>query len=125
MANSGGWYIFLFLFILGVTCQGMSTMGITNHIFPDTQYVGATSSDLESLQSGALESPLLIFVIYSWVIEFMKIIGAGILAVISVAALFHGMGWPTGVVGDAVLTMIQLPANIIVLFWLFELWTGR
>ena len=125
MANSGGWYIFLGLFIIGVVCSGMNTIGIWNVNTPNSQFSWSESQNKQLNDANINNSPIGIFVIYTWIVNFLTIIGSGILAVFSLALLFHGLGWPVGLVGDAVLTMLQLPANIIVLFWLFELWTGR
>lgn len=125
MANSGGWYIFLFLFTLGVVCQSVNQFGIWNVAEPNTAY-SIQSSDIQHLQDNAVNnSPLNIFVIYTWIVAFLTVIGSGIIAVFSVGLLFYGMGWPVGIIGAALLTLIQAPATLIELFWLFELWTGR
>ena len=126
MSQSVGWQVFLFLFILGVSCQSINQMGIWNVAEPNMQYSGISQEQINQTQNSAVNnSPVNIFVVYTWIVTFMTIIGSGILAVFSVGTLFYGMGWPVGVVGAAVLQLIQLPANIVVFFWLFELWTGR
>ena len=126
MSQSGGWQVFLFLFILGVACQSINQMGIWNVAEPNMQYSGISQDQINQTQNSAVNnSPVNIFVVYTWIVTFMTIIGSGILAVFSVGTLFYGMGWPVGVVGAAVIQLIQLPANIVVFFWLFELWTGR
>jgi hypothetical protein len=125
MANSGGWYIFLFLFILGVTAQSFNQMGIFSVSQPVNAYSVSTDQLMQLQNNSVNNSPLSIFVIYSWVIAFMTIIGAGILSVISFGSLMYLMGWPVGIVGAACIQLIQLPATMIMLFWLFELWTGR
>jgi hypothetical protein len=125
MGNSGGWYVFLFLFILGVTCQSVNQLAIWKVSEPNAAY-SVQSSDVQNLQNTAVNnSPVGIFVIYVWIVAFLTVIGSGILACFSIGLLFYGMGWPTGVVGAALLQLIQLPANLVMLFWLFELWTGR
>jgi hypothetical protein len=125
MANSGGWYVFLFLFLLGVTCQSVNQLGIWNVAEPNAAY-SIQSSDVQHLQDNAVNnSPLSIFVIYTWIVAFLTVIGSGIIAVFSIGLLFYGMGWPVGIIGAALLTLIQAPATLIELFWLFELWTGR
>ena len=121
---SGGWYLFLFLFILGVTAQGFNQLGIWDVSYANSGYQ-VTSDTLNASQEAAVNSPIGIFVIYAWVITFLTIFFSGILAVLSVGALFYSMGWPIGIVGAAVLQMIQLPANLIMFAWMFELWTGR
>ncbi len=126
MSQSGGWQVFLFLFILGVSCQSINQMGIWNVAEPNMQYSGISQEQINQTQNSAVNnSPVNIFVVYTWIVTFMTIIGSGILAVFSVGTLFYGMGWPVGIVGAAVIQLIQLPANIVVFFWLFELWTGR
>jgi hypothetical protein len=121
---SGGWYLFLFLFILGVVTQGFNQMGIWDVKYASSGYQ-VTADTLNATEQGAANSDLGIFVIYTWIYTFVVVFFSGILAVLSVAALFHSMGWPIGIVGDAILTMIQLPANLIMFAWIFELWTGR
>jgi uncharacterized membrane protein len=125
MANSGGYYTFLFLFILGVVCGSINQIGIWNVAEPATGY-SVSNDQIANLQNTAVNnSPIGIFVIYVWIVAFLTVIGSGILAVFSVGLLFYGMGWPVGPVGAALLTMIQAPATLQALFWLFELWTGR
>jgi hypothetical protein len=121
---SGGWYLFLFLFILGVTAQGFNQLGLWDVKYADSGYQ-VTTETIQNAQESAVNSPIGIFVIYAWVISFLTIFFSGILAVLSVSALFYSMGWPIGIVGAAVLQMIQLPANLIMFAWIFELWTGR
>ena len=126
MSQSGGWYVFLFLFILGISCQSINQLGIWNVNEPNMGYTGVTSEQISDAQNSAVNnSPVNIFVVYTWIVTFMTIIGSGVLAVFSVGALFYGMGWPVGMAGAAIIQLIQLPANIVVFFWLFELWTGR
>ena len=126
MSQSGGWQVFLFLFILGVSCQSINQMGIWNVAEPNMQYSGISQEQINQTQNSAVNnSPVNIFVVYTWIVTFMTIIGSGVLAVFSVGTLFYGMGWPVGIVGAAVIQLIQLPANVVVFFWLFELWTGR
>lgn len=121
---SGGWYIFLFLFILGVVMQGVTTFNIWAPKYPNAQFT-MDQSTIVSTQEAVSDSPMGIFVIYVWVMTFIKIIGSGILAVISVGLLLYGLGWPIGLIGAALIQIIQLPANLVIFMWLFELITGR
>ena len=121
---SSGWYLFLFLFILGVTAQGFNQFGIWQVKYPESQF-SVTNDMITSTETGVQSSNISIFVIYQWVVTFLTIIGSGVLAVISLGLLFYGMGWPIGIIGAAVLQLIQLPANLIIFVWLFELWTQR
>ena len=125
--NSGGWYIFLFLFILGVTCQGINETGIWSVYVsePNGQFTAPTQDQFNATQDAALKSPLGIFVIYDWIMTFMKILFSGVIAVFSIPLMLHGIGFSPGIIVDAMIQMIQLPAQIIMFFWLFELWTGH
>ena len=122
--NSGGWYTFLFLFILGMTCQTVNTLGFWNVHEPNSQY-SVSLNQVTTFSNKATSSPLSIFVIYSWIIDFMTIVGSGLLGVLSIGVLFYAMGWPVGTVGAALLTLIQAPATLQALFWVYELLTGH
>lgn len=121
---SAGWQVFLFLFILGMTAQTFNTFGIWSPQYPNAGFT-IDSSTVTSAQGSAQDAPIGIFVIYQWVVTFAVIIGSGITAVFSLGILFYGMGWPVGVLGAALLTLIQVPATLISLTWVYELWTGR
>ena len=121
---SGGWYLFLGLFILGVVTQGFNQMGLWDVHYASSGYQ-VTSDVINSTEQGATHSDLGIFVIYTWVYTFVVVFFSGILAVLSVSVLFLSMGWPIGLVGAAIMQIIQLPANLVIFAWLFELWTGR
>lgn len=121
---SGGWQLFLFLFILGIVLQGFNQIGLWSPKYPDAGYTMETST-IEDVQAGAKAASPTIFVIYAWVISFVTIIGSGVVAVLSLGILFWGMGWPMDATSVALLQLIQLPANLIIFAWLFELWTGR
>jgi hypothetical protein len=121
---TSGWLIFLFLFVLGVTCQGFNQMGIWDIKEPNASFTMDTST-VTNTQTQMTGTPLDALTPFTMLITFLTIIGSGIIAVFSLSALFIGMGWPIGLVGAAVLQMIQLPANLIMFVWLFELWTGR
>lgn len=121
---SGGWQIFLFLFILGVTAQTFNTFDIWTPKYPDAGYTVSTTVISDAADSSSKSAPT-IFVIYQWTITFVTIFVSGLVAVISLSLLFYAMGWPVGVVGGALLTLIQAPATMVALAWVFELFTGR
>lgn len=121
---SGGWQIFLFLFILGVVLQSINTMGIWSPRYPNAQYT-MEISDISEVEAGAEASPITIFVVYAWIVAFVTVIVSGLVAVISLNLLFYGMGWPVDIVTAACLQIIQTPATLIAFAWVFELWTGR
>lgn len=123
---SGGWQLFLFLFILGVVAGTFNQFGVAawGDKKPTMDYT-ITEGTITSVQESAQTSPITIFVIYMWVVTFVTIIFDGILAVLSLGTLFYALGWPVGLLEAALLQIIQLPANLIIFAWLFELWTGR
>jgi hypothetical protein len=121
---SAGWPVFLFLFILGISAQTFNTFGIWDVHYPDAGYTVDTSQVGTSVSAEGSQVPS-IFVIYTWTMDFVKIIGSGLVAVISLSFLFYAMGWPIGIVGAALLQLIQIPATLVALMWVFELFTGR
>jgi len=121
---SGGWILFLFLFILGISAQAVNTFGIWSPQYPDAGYT-MSSDVVVSTGQAATQDPITIFVIYAWVMRFVTIFLSGIFAVISLGGLFYGMGWPIGILGAALLQLIQLPANMVIFAWVYELVTGR
>lgn len=121
---SAGWPIFLFLFILGVTAQTFTMFGIWDVKYPNAGYTVDTGQ-ISSAAQNAKDSPITLFVIYTWTIQFITIICSGLLAVISLSLLFYALGWPIGIIGGALLQLIQIPATLVSLMWVFELITGR
>lgn len=122
---SAGYLIFLFLFILGVVCGSVNEMGLfQQQHMPETQF-SITNEQVAQISDDAMNSELNIFVVYTWLVSFVKVIVSGIVATISLSLLFYGMGWPINIVTAACLQMIQLPATLIMFFWVFELITGR
>jgi hypothetical protein len=121
---SSGWLVFLFLFILGITAQTFNTFGIWDVKYPNSGYA-VDSGQISTAVQNAKDAPITIFVGYTWAIQFVTIIASGLLAVISLGLLFYAMGWPVGVAGAGVLTLVQAPATLISLVWVYELITGR
>ena len=122
---SGGWQVFLFLFIVGVVCGAFNQMNLWQYHAPQTNY-NVTMDNLNAAEEATTQgSPLSIFVVYQWVAAFVTVIFSGIVAVFSIGALLYGLGFPTGIIGAALITMIQAPATLIAFMWLYELWTGR
>jgi hypothetical protein len=122
--NSGGWYIFLFCFIFGVVCQSVTTLGIWQVSLPNAQN-SVTIQQINQTEKAAQDSPLSIFVIYSWIVMFVTVITAGLISSVSVALYLYGLGWPVGVVGSAIIQILQLPADLVLFYWVFELLTGH
>ena len=121
---SSGWYILLFLFTLGVITGAIGELGIWDTHFTNNQY----TSTQETL-SGAIESvqsvqPTIIAP-YQWMMSFFKVIGAGLLAMISVSAVFWAFGFTSDPVTLFAITVLQTPEYLVMFIWLFEVVTGR
>jgi hypothetical protein len=121
---STGWYLFLFLFIFGIAAQSVNQMGIWDTNYTDTGFTLTTNTVQESVQS-VKDAPITVFVVYQWVVNFIVIIGSGIVAVISLPTLFYMLGWPVGTLASALIQLLQLPATLTFFVWIFELVTGR
>ena len=122
---SGGWQVFLALFIIGVVCQGINQIGVWQ-VQSYTPGYNVTLEQVNDLSNNAVNNnPMSIFVVYQWVIAFITVIVSGIVAVFSLAALFYWIGWPVNIVTGALIQMLQMPATLIALMWVFELLTGR
>jgi len=122
--NSGGWQIFLALFIIGASAQFVNSIGIWN-VQEGNQQFAIDNSQISTYATSSANSQLSIVVIYQWIVGFVSLIVAGLVAELSLGVLFYAMGWPVGILGAAILTLIQAPATVVSLFWVFELLTGH
>jgi hypothetical protein len=122
--NSGGWQIFLALFIIGACAQFINQVGIWN-VSEANQQFALNGTEITTYTSQSANSTLSIFVIYQWIVTFVQIIASGLVAELSLGVLFYAMGWPVGVLGAALLTLIQAPATLVSLYWVFEVLTGH
>lgn len=124
---NGLYTLLLFLFILGTVTQGVNELGIFDFKVP-TNGAQLNQSTVVNIQEGtaALDyNP----VNYAMMIgSFMKVIGAGILAMFAVAPLIYNfmvmLGFGAGL-ATIVSLAVQAPITFITLFGLFEWWTGR
>ena len=121
---SSGWYIFLFLLILGVVTGGIGELGIWDTHFTNNQY-SMSKSTIEGAVEPVNSVQPTIIAPYQWMMSFFKIIGAGLLAVVSIAAVFWAFGFTSDPVTLFVLAVLQMPEYLIVFVWLFEVVTGR
>ena len=119
-----GWYQFLFLFILGVTASSFNQMGIWDTHYTDPGFTMSNDvivSSVEEIQ----DAPITVFVVYAWVVNFITIIGSGIVAVVSLPAMFYMLGWPMDALSTALIQLFQAPATLTFFVWIFEIVTGR
>lgn len=124
---NGLYTILLFLFVFGAVTQGVNELGVFEYQMP-TNGAQLDNQTVKDIQSGAETTDLNPFNTIMIVISFMKVIGAGILAMFVVAptiiSIFTMVG-ADGTIAAVIATMIQAPITFVTLFGLFEWWTGR
>jgi hypothetical protein len=124
---NGLYQILLFLFIFGAVTQGINEMAI----FPvkvtsiNTTISGAT---VTNLQSGALSQSANDFNVWNTVFSFMRVIGMGLTALVTVIPVVWTICVNAGcdpTLAAIMAGLLQAPLTIVTLFGLFEWWTGR
>lgn len=124
---NGLYSILLFLFIFGAVTQGVNQMQLFDTQMP-TNGAQLDNATVRDLQSGAESTTLNPFNTIMIGIAFLKVIGAGVLAMFIVAPTIITIATMVGVDGTfaaIIATMLQAPLTFITLFGLFEWWTGR
>lgn len=121
---STGWYLFLFLFIFGVTAQSVNVLGIWDTNYTDARYTISTDAIQSSVQE-IQDTPVTVFAPYVWVVNFITILASGIVAAVSLPALFYMIGWPQSLLVNAIIQIIQAPSTLVFFVWIFEIVTGR
>jgi hypothetical protein len=124
---NGLYDILLFLFILGAVSQGVNEMGFFNQNIPDA---GVTLGDstVTEIHSSALSQSTNEFNWIEVIKSFMRVIGAGILAMFTIIPMIVGFMQAVGVDYNLALLMagiLQAPITFVTLFGLYEFWTGR
>lgn len=124
---NGLYSMLLFLFIFGIVIGGINEMGLNAVAIPTSgvQLNETVITDLQSGASGLDLNPLNTLMV---VIKFLKVMGAGILAMFFVFPIIYGFltmagadpAWALIVSG-----MIQAPLTFVTLWGLFEIWTAR
>lgn len=124
---NGLYTILLFLFIFGAVTQGINEMGVFDVAMP-TNGAQMNTSTITNLQSGALGTDLNPWNTIMVLVSFLKVIGAGVLAMFIVLPTIYTLFTMAGadptwamIIGG----MIQAPITFITLFGLYEWWTGR
>lgn len=124
---NGLYEILLFLFIFGAVTQGINEMALFSFTMP-TNGAQLDNQSVRDIQSGAQTTDMNPYNAVMIVLSFMKVIGAGVVAMFLVAPTIYSIFTMVGadptwamIIG----TMIQAPLTFITLFGLFEWWTGR
>jgi len=125
---NGLYTIVMFLFIFGAVSQAVNDMGVFTTTMPSPNGTQLQYSQVQDIQSGTANTDFNISngVMVLW--SFLKVIGAGVMAVFWVYPFIKDIFVLVGV--DAVFagivaTMLQAPLTITLLFGLYEWWTGR
>ena len=124
---NGLYTLMLFLFIFGTVTQGVNEMGLFTVVIP-TNGAQMNTSVVTSLQSGALGTDLNPWNTIMILMSFLKVIGAGVIAMFIVLPFIvqiltmGGMAMSQALI---VAGMIQAPITFVTLFGLYEWWTGR
>jgi len=125
---NGLYSILLFLFIFGAVTQGVNEMKLFDYSMP-TNGAMLDNASIKDLQKGSQDAtPLNPFYTIMIAVSFLRVIGAGVLAMFVVAPTIMSLATMMGT--DAtfaaiIATMLQAPLTFITLFGLFEWYTGR
>jgi hypothetical protein len=123
-----GLYTFLlFLFVFGTVTAGINEMALFDYTMPTN---GAVLDEgvITDIQSGSEQTSLNPLNAMMIIFSFMKVIGAGIVAMFFVVPTIYTIFTMVG--ADPTWAMIaagiiQAPLTFITLFGLFEWWSGR
>ena len=124
---NGLYQVLLFLFIFGVVTQGINELGVFDYTLP-TNGAQLNESAVQDIQSGTEKMDMNPFNGILIALSFMKVIGAGVLAMFCVAPLIFSLFTMAGADGTwamIIAGLIQAPLTFITLFGLYEWWTGR
>lgn len=124
---NGLYLILLFLFCFGAVTAGINELGVFDYTMP-TNGAQLDNQTVRNIQSGAEKTDLNPFNAVMVLVSFLKVIGAGVLAMFviapTIASIFTMVGAdPT--MAMIIATMVQAPVTFVTLFGLFEWWTGR
>lgn len=125
---NGLYTIVMFLFIFGAVSQGVNEMGVFTTTMPTPNGTQLQYAQVQDLQSGTTNTDFNmsngLMVLWS----FLKVIGAGVMAIFWVAPFIYNLFVLVGADGTwaaIVATMLQAPLTMVLLFGLYEWWTGR
>jgi len=124
---NGLYTILLFLFVFGAVTQGINEMNVFEYTVPTTGSQ-LDNTTIRDLQSGSETTTLNPFNTIMVAVSFLRVIGAGVLAMFVIAPTIVSIFTMVGADGTwaaIVATMIQAPLTFVTLFGLFEWWTGR
>lgn len=124
---NGLYTILLFLFVFGAVTQGFNELNMFSYQMP-TNGAQLDNQTVRDIQSGAENTALNPFNVIMVLVSFMKVIGAGVLAMFVVAPTIYSIFTMVGAdptVAMVFATMLQAPITFVTLFGLFEWWSGR
>jgi hypothetical protein len=124
---NGLYTILLFLFVFGAVTQGINEMGVFDIVVP-TNGAKLNETVISEVQSGATTTSINPFQPIMIGISFMKVLGAGIVAMFFVYKPIIDIFTMVGADGTMIAIfaqMLQMPLTFITLVGLFEWWTGR
>lgn len=124
---NGLYLMMLVLFTLGGVTQGMNEIGMFDMQVASPDVTAPGSATVTSLHSGASASST---ETGAWeiIVMFVKVIGAGVLAMFTIIPLVVSVGTAMGADTGTMLAlsaMLQAPITIATLVGLYEVWTGR
>jgi hypothetical protein len=121
---NNGYLIFMFFFVFGSACGFFNATGLWSHQLPNPNY-NISDTQLSDINSNVQSTQFDFFTMWYLIMSFLKVIGYGLLAVVSVALVLNGVGLTTGLFGGIIIQVIQAPLQFVMLFFLYEQATGR
>ena len=124
---NGLYYIFFFLFVFGLMSGAVNELGIFNMKVPSSGFT-ISNSTVTEVNSGALSQTANDFSAWEVIQSFMRVIGTGVTYMLAfgyvVYSIFMSVGSPQAIALFAG-AIIQGPLTFVLLFGLYEWWTGR
>jgi hypothetical protein len=124
---NGLYSLLLFLFVFGAVTGAINSLGVFDTAIP-TNGAQLNTSTVRDIQAGSENTPIFFLNYVMVAVAFLKVIGAGVLAMFLVAPLIYQIFTMMGmdaVTAGAISLMIQAPITFVTLFGLFEWWSGR
>jgi len=124
---NGLYDILLFLFVLGAITQGFNELGYFDQKIPDSG-ISLSENNVEEIHEATLGMEANEFNWIEVIISFMRVIGAGILAMFTIVPMVIGVMQLVGAdftFSVIVAGILQAPVTYVTLFGLWEFWTGR
>lgn len=124
---NGLYDILLFLFVLGAVTQGFNELGYFDQQIPDSGLI-LSESNVQEIHEATLDKEPSDFNWIEVINSFMRVIGAGILAMFTIIPMVIGVMQMVGAEYSfslIVAGILQAPITFVTLFGFWEFWTGR